>query len=639
VASGIVESSSQGSQGQESSAQGGQRSKLVQRLLSASSNLPAFVNDLLTTQAVMVAGTEAAGFVLEKKEGGPGLRAIAHIRPDNSSAETRAAAIAAFTEIIKPCVTQGKDGAIEISSADNHPEPQFCLVTLLRADGEVVAVSAVITRCRNLERAQQRLMSMQLVAGYFELFTLRRTSEQSQIIAQSHQHVLQLATAVATAEGFESAAMNLCNELATRTGATRVSLGWQKGDYVRVKAFSHTEEFDKKQELVVELEKVMEECVDQEEPVQYDPTGEGTPNVTRAAQALSRSQGGNTVLSLPLRRRAEVVGVVTLEFPHGVKLGPQAATGLAVAVDLLAPQLFDRYQNDRWLITKAGLSTKSLLEKIIGPQYMLAKGIFLLVVGAILFISLYKPMYHVSAQFAFAPTAQTNISTPFDGDIQNVFVKPGDHVTKGQALLKFKTFELENKRAQAAAEAEQYRQDAEKARGEAKKDPTKYADELIASAKSRGAQAQVRLLDRQIDQATIKAPADGIILTGDLEHDVDAHKKQGEPLFTFEEGSGLRAELEVAERDIQWIKAGQTGQLATTSLPSAKYPLKVDRVDPIGQAKEGDNVFKVYAKLDEIRPDWKPGMEGEAKVDIEHRRLVWIWTHRLIDFLRLKIWM
>jgi len=72
VAQGIVEqsssssssSSSQGSGGQ-SSQQGSNRSQLVQRLLEAN-NLPAFINDLLSMQAVNVAGTEAAGFILEQ---------------------------------------------------------------------------------------------------------------------------------------------------------------------------------------------------------------------------------------------------------------------------------------------------------------------------------------------------------------------------------------------------------------------------------------------------------------------------------------------------------------------------------------------------------------------------------------------
>src|SRR5205807_8477699 len=115
-------------------------------------------------------------------------------------------------------------------------------------------------------------------------------------------------------------------------------------------------EFDKKQELIVGLQRVMEECLDQDEVVQFDPNGQCTENVTRDAQALSRSQGGHIVLSLPLRRREEVVGVTTLEFLPQHSLGPNVASGLAVAVDLLAPQLYDRYQNDRWLITKTGIS-------------------------------------------------------------------------------------------------------------------------------------------------------------------------------------------------------------------------------------------------------------------------------------------
>src|SRR5687767_5246412 len=215
------------------------RSKLVQRLLQASANLPAFLHDLLHTQAVTVAGTEAAAFLIEQAEGGFALRPVAHIRPDNSSQEVRTAAVQAFAELVQPCVAQGKDGAIEIPGS-GEVEPQFALVTRLRSEGEVVAVSSVITRCRDVERAQQRLQSMLLVAGYFDLYMLKRTCEQSRSVAQSHQHVLQLATSVATSEGFKSAAMNLCNELATRAGASRVSIGWVKGEHVKVKALSNT---------------------------------------------------------------------------------------------------------------------------------------------------------------------------------------------------------------------------------------------------------------------------------------------------------------------------------------------------------------------------------------------------------------
>ena len=177
------QSQSQSEQQKTGTAPGASRSQLVQRLLDASANLPQFVHDLIQTQAVTVAGTEACAFLLEQappaEEGaapGVNFRLLAHIRPDDSAPEVRAAAIQAFQDIVRPCVQQAKDGAIEVAPANGAAEAQYCLVTLLRNEGQVVAVSAVITRAVNHDRARQRLMSMQLVAGYFELFTLRRTS-------------------------------------------------------------------------------------------------------------------------------------------------------------------------------------------------------------------------------------------------------------------------------------------------------------------------------------------------------------------------------------------------------------------------------------------------------------------------------
>jgi hypothetical protein len=674
---------------------GAHRSQLVQRLLDASANLPQFVHDLIQTQAVTVAGTEAAAFLIERgaapeeaaaaegaEDGAQGdeaadpkaaaakaaaaamafvLRPIAHIRPDDSGPEIRAAALEAFKEIIKPCIQQGKDGAFEVGAPNSQAESQFCLVTLLRSDGQVVAASAVITRCVNLDRARQRLMSMQLVAGYFELFTLRRTSEQSRVIAQSHQHVLQLATAVATAEGFESAAMNLCNELATRAGAVRVSMGWVKGNNVKLKALSHTEQFDKKQELVVQLEKVMEECRDQDQIVQYEPSGKSTENVTREAQVLSRMHGGHAALSVPLRRRAEIIGVLALEFLPNQPLGPQVAQGLGVAADLLAPQLYDRFQNDRWLITKAGISTRETAKKAIGPKHMLAKIIItvciiglLVVCNLVPFVDL-RRTFRVTAPFQFAPQQKIAVSAPFESTIEQIGeiggerVRPGVKVSEGQVLLKLKTYELEQQLREVDRKIFQLAGQERKAA-----DEDKTTDEQIYRAEREGAEAQRDLLRYRIDRATIKAPYDGVILKGEVEDKVNAPVKEGDLLFEVGPLSDLKIELTVNERDVQYLKDGrhpetnaplpenerQKGMLATTSSPSDRFGFKIDRIVPMGEAKEGANAFKVYATLDApSRPEWRPGMMGEARIDVVKKPLIWIWTHRVVDFVRLKLWL
>ena len=432
--------------------------------------------------------------------------------------------------------------------------------------------------------------------------------------------------------------MNLCNELAARTSAARVSLGWVKGNNIKLKALSHTEQFDKKQDLSVTLVKVMEECWDNDEIVQYEPDGTSTNTVTREAAALARSQGGETILSLPLRRKGDIVGVITLEFAPNQKIGPQAATGLAVAVELLAPQLYDRYQNDRYLITKVGLSVEDLGKKTIGPKYMLAKTIVVLVLAAVAFITFYQPMYHVEAPFQFIPIEKRSFSAPFEGVLKEVLVKPGDIVEAGQVLLEFDASDLILKKAKFLADAKSAAQKAIMYRTVAEKDPTKMAEAQMAKQDELAAQAEADYYASQVEKARIVAPFAGTILTGDLREKRGGVFKQGEPLMEMAQIESLEAELAVAERDIQDVGKGCKGYLATSSLPNDKYPITIRRRLDLGVSKESANVFTVYATLDKASPQWRPGMQGEARIDVGNRRLVWIWTHRFVDFVRLKLW-
>jgi hypothetical protein len=123
--------------------------------------LTPWLKERLTHQAIAAAGTEAVCLELKRLGEEVEFRPLVHIRPDNSNAETRAAAIRAFREICIPCARQRKDGAIEIASGETDQDPQFCLVTLLPNSKNALWVHAVITRCRDIQIAQERLFSMQ----------------------------------------------------------------------------------------------------------------------------------------------------------------------------------------------------------------------------------------------------------------------------------------------------------------------------------------------------------------------------------------------------------------------------------------------------------------------------------------------
>ena len=76
-------------------------------------------------------------------------------------------------------------------------------------------------------------------------------------------------------------------------------------------------------------------------------------------------------------------------------------------------------------------------------------------------------------------------------------------------------------------------------------------------------------------------------------------------------------------------------------LPNSGPPAFLDddlfEINDFGQ--EG-NVFMLRAELLEPPQDWwRPGMSGVAKVEAGDRRIIWLLTHRLVDYLRLKLWL
>jgi hypothetical protein len=64
----------------------------------------------------------------------------------------------------------------------------------------------------------------------------------------------------------------------------------------------------------------------------------------------------------------------------------------------------------------------------------------------------------------------------------------------------------------------------------------------------------------------------------------------------------------------------------------------VRQVTPISTAQDGRNYFRVEAELDQASARLRPGMEGIGKVEVGERKLIWIWTHSLVDWLRLWAW-
>jgi len=110
-------------------------------------------------------------------------------------------------------------------------------------------------------------------------------------------------------------------------------------------------------------------------------------------------------------------------------------------------------------------------------------------------------------------------------------------------------------------------------------------------------------------------------------------------LFEVAPLKDFRVALQIEEGDISYLEAGQTGHFAPTGLAGRTVPFTVTKLTSVTANEDGKNVFRVEAELAPEAPaTLRPGMEGIAKVEIDRRSALWIWTRSLRDWLRLFLW-
>ena len=189
-------------------------------------------------------------------------------------------------------------------------------------------------------------------------------------------------------------------------------------------------------------------------------------------------------------------------------------------------------------------------------------------------------------------------------------------------------------RIRIVSQREQYTKQFREAMGKRER-----AQVAIVSAQIAQAEAQLALVEEQLARTALAAPFDGVIVSGDLSQKLGAPVERGQVLFEVAPLEDYRVVLHVDERDIAHVAEGQSGELTVTSMPGERFAFKVRSITPVNVAKEGRNLYRVEAVIaQDARSRLRPGMEGVGKISIEERKLVWIWTHGLTDWVQLWLW-
>lgn len=465
--------------------------------------------------------------------------------------------------------------------------------------------------------------------GWLEALARRRTfTSKARLVT-----VLELIATALQHERFQAAATAVATELATAFGCERVSIGFRKGGRIQVRALSHSAAFSRKTNLIRAIESAMDEAADQRATIVHPARSDGPFQITRAHGELLEAHGAGAVCTVPLTAGAQVLGALVLELPKGAQLDPRTVELCEYAALLVGPVLDVKRREDRWIAQKALDSAAGLARRLLGPRHVALKLWTLAAASAAVFLSVAEGEYRVTAEASLEGTVQRAVTAAMQGYVVEARARAGDVVRKGDLLAALDDRDLRLERQKLLSQGAQVENERRQAIAEGNR-----ARARILEAQAGQVRAQLALVEEQIARTRLVAPFDAVVVKGDLSQALGAAVERGSVLFEVAPLDAYRVIMKVDERDIAAIATGQRGRLALASMPEEEIELAVEKITPVSVVEEGRNFFRVEAAARGAPERLRPGMEGVAKIEVDRRKLIWIWTYKLVHWVRMWVW-
>lgn len=504
----------------------------------------------------------------------------------------------------------------------------------ITAQNRVHGAVMLVVAGADARQLQTVLRELHWSVGWLLAMIWQHRAEQETSLAGASAAAMDVLAAVQEHEGLHETAMALCNSLAVALKAERVSMGLVRDDAVKLAAMSHGAWFRKKSEIGETIEAAMDEALDQQETIVF-PAPEGSNRISLQQERLAVTAGRAAIASLPVLDRGLPVGVLSLERAAGAE--PFARDDLLFAetvAGLAAPMIALKQREERLVSGKIRHKAMDGAKALFGPRRPLAKALGILGVVLLLFLLLPIARFQVSGDAALEGRVQRAAAVPFSGYIARSHARAGDIVKEGQVLATLDDRDLRLDQARSQSEVQELDRRYREALANHKR-----AEMNLFGAQLRQKEAALRLIDYKLTRTNIAAPLSGVLVSGDVSQLVGTPVKEGEVLFEVAPLDDFRVVLQADEQDISYLKVGQRGRFAPTGLAGDTVAFTVTKLTSVTESKDGKNTFRVEAELDADAPAiLRPGMEGVAKVSVDRRSRLWIWTRGVRNWLRLFFW-
>lgn len=468
----------------------------------------------------------------------------------------------------------------------------------------------------------------------WHMATNRENAAGEQLTVEHDGEVLHALQPLIARADFAAAATEFLSALVQACDCDRAALGFVHKGAVRICAVSD-HALPASSVVLPEVAAAMDESLLQDAVLAWPALPSDFPYILLAHAEMARRNGLSSALTIPLSHEGRLIGAIAFESRRRGAPLAEHQSFLKQACSRAAPLLHLKWQLQRPLPARALDAVRTRLpaplRRLSRRAAVLAAASALAVLAA---LAAWPVSYEITADARVDALVQRVITSPIDGYLKEVRVRPGDKVSAGQTIA-----ELNDELLRAEyrkLEAESLQQANALAEAMARADRTQLA---LRRAKLDEVNAQKDFVGQQLEHTRLIAPFDGIVIKGDLTQMLGSPLKRGDMMLVLSQGSGYRVVLEVPEQAIGDIAPGQSGRLVLSAMPGTRFPIRVARVSPVATvAANGNNVFEVEAELTADAPQLVPGLQGVARVEAGDRPLALQWTEGGWQRLRFLLW-
>jgi putative peptide zinc metalloprotease protein len=253
----------------------------------------------------------------------------------------------------------------------------------------------------------------------------------------------------------------------------------------------------------------------------------------------------------------------------------------------------------------------------------------------------------VSTGLVLEPGASARVRAAVPGQVQTVYVKPGDTVKTGQLLAILQNPEI-------AADADSLRHQLALASSQLRNGQDRSDFDSAASAVRDRARLQQELAvaERRCAALEIRAPIDGVLATGGLAQKTGSFLAAGDEFAQIVDRTTMKARILVRDWDLQDVQQGAAVEVKVVPFPYRTYSGKVDRIYPASAldrpvtqtenlerlGQQLTNYFAVDVAFANPDGSLREGMSGTAKVSGKRGSLAWQASRAMWRWARGQAW-